>query len=93
MSLAIFPKIKGTTIRKENLAALFLSIPNKTEVEIVAPDLEIPGSIATACAKPYNNCIWENFTPLPVFLALSAKNNSTAVTNNMISHEYNFTSK
>ena len=35
-------------IRNENFAALALSIPNKTEVEIVAPDLEIPGSIAIA---------------------------------------------
>lgn len=48
MSLPIFPKINGTTIKKENLAALVLSIPNKTEVEIVAPDLEIPGIIAIA---------------------------------------------
>ena len=47
-SLPIFPKINGTTIKKENLAALVLSTPNKTEVEIVAPDLETPGNIAIA---------------------------------------------
>ena len=47
-SLPIFPKINGTTIKKENLAALTLSTPNKTDVEIVAPDLEIPGNIAIA---------------------------------------------
>ena len=51
-SLAIFPKIKGTTIKNENLAAFSLSIPNKTEVEIVAPDLDIPGKIAIACEIP-----------------------------------------
>ena len=37
-SLPIFPKINGTTIKKENLAALVLSTPNKTEVEIVIRD-------------------------------------------------------
>ena len=48
MSLAIFPNINGTTIKKENLAALERSTPNKTDVAIVAPDLEIPGRIAIA---------------------------------------------
>ena len=48
MSLITLPIIKGTTIRKENLAAFVLSIPNKTAVEIVAPDLDIPGKIAMA---------------------------------------------
>jgi hypothetical protein len=47
-SLAILPIINGTTIKNENLAAFSLSIPNKTEVDIVAPDLEIPGKIAMA---------------------------------------------
>ncbi|MFT4723535.1 MAG: hypothetical protein ACI897_001618, partial [Flavobacteriales bacterium] len=42
-SLAIFPKINGTTIKNEKRAALVLSIPRRTEVEIVAPDLDIPG--------------------------------------------------
>ena len=44
-SFIIFPKINGTTIRKEK-RGFSLSIPNKTEVEIVAPDLDIPGRIA-----------------------------------------------
>ena len=48
MSLPIFPKIKGTTIRKENLAAFSRSIPNKTEVEIVAPEREMPGKMEIA---------------------------------------------
>ena len=52
MSLITLPIINGTTIRKENLAAFSLSIPRITAVEIVAPDLEIPGIIAIACAIP-----------------------------------------
>ena len=48
ISFAIFPKIRGTTIKKENRAAFSLSIPRITDVEIVAPDLEIPGRIAIA---------------------------------------------
>lgn len=47
-SLNTFPKIRGTTIKKENFAEFSLSIPNKTAVEIVAPDLDIPGIIAIA---------------------------------------------
>ena len=51
-SLLIFPKIRGTTIKKEKRAALVLSTPNNTEDEIVAPLLEIPGRIAKACETP-----------------------------------------
>ncbi len=51
-SFAIFPNIKGMTIKNEKRAALLLSFPSKTDVEIVAPLLEIPGSIATACEMP-----------------------------------------
>ena len=47
-SLAILPKIKGTTIKNEKRAAFVLSLPNNTDVDIVAPLLEIPGSIAMA---------------------------------------------
>ena len=47
-SFAIFPKINGTTIKNEKRAALLLSLPNNTEVDIVAPLLEMPGSIAMA---------------------------------------------
>ena len=46
ISFAIFPKIKGTTIKKEKRAAFSLSIPNSTAVEIVAPEREIPGNRA-----------------------------------------------
>src|SRR5690606_8337813 len=50
---AVAPKIKGNTIKKEKRAAFDLSLPNKIEVEMVDPDLEIPGSnAAKACAIP-----------------------------------------
>ena len=52
MSFAILPKINGTTIKKENRAALVLSIPSSTAVDMVAPLLEIPGKIAIAWARP-----------------------------------------
>ena len=52
ISLPILPKMRGTTIRKENRAAFSLSIPSKTEVEIVAPERETPGNIAMACEIP-----------------------------------------
>ena len=51
-SFIILPKINGTTIRKEKRADFSLSTPNKTDVEIVAPDLEIPGRMAIACEIP-----------------------------------------
>ena len=43
------------TIKNEKRAALSLSIPKITEVEIVAPEREIPGRMAIACAKPMSN--------------------------------------
>ena len=48
ISFAILPNINGITIKKENRAADSLSTPKSTDVAIVAPDLEIPGKIATA---------------------------------------------
>ena len=45
-SRATAPKIAGIERRKENVAAVFLSIPRKIPTEIVDPDLEIPGNIA-----------------------------------------------
>ena len=47
-SLAIFPKIKGMTMKKGKRAALVLAVPSNTEVEVVAPLLEIPGNSAMA---------------------------------------------
>ena len=59
MSFPILPKIRGTTIRKENRAAFSLSIPSKTEVDIVAPERETPGNIAIACEMPIMSA-WKN---------------------------------
>src|SRR5690606_21376241 len=51
--LAVAPKIKGKTMRKENLAALDLSFPKRMEVDIVEPERERPGnSAAKPCAIP-----------------------------------------
>ena len=47
-SFSMAPNITGITIRKENLAASLLLFPKKSEVQIVAPDLEIPGITAKA---------------------------------------------
>ena len=46
--------IAGIPKRKENFAASLLSHPDKSAVEIVMPDLETPGTIANACARPIN---------------------------------------
>lgn len=47
-SLSIAPNITGMTIKKENLADSLLLFPKKIDVHIVAPDLEIPGTTASA---------------------------------------------
>ena len=54
-SFRIAPNITGITIKKENFAASLLLFPKKIEVHIVAPDLEIPGIMASACDKPIIN--------------------------------------
>ena len=72
ISLATFPKIKGTTIKNEKRAALLLSIPKSTDVEIVAPEREMPGKIAIACETPMIMAFTKE-TFFSVFLALSAK--------------------
>ena len=48
ISFKIAPKITGITIKKENFALSFFSLPKYNEVQIVVPDLEIPGIIAIA---------------------------------------------
>ena len=45
-------EIAGIPKRKENFAASSLSHPDIRAVEIVTPDLEKPGKIANAWAKP-----------------------------------------
>ena len=56
-------------------------MPNKTDVEMVAPDLEIPGKIAIIWAIPIMKASFGPTVFVPVF-ALSAKNKIPAVTNN-----------
>ena len=45
-------EIAGIPMRKENLAASLLSQPDKSAMEIVAPERDTPGIIANACAIP-----------------------------------------
>ena len=45
-------EMAGMPKRKENLAASLLSQPDTRAVEIVTPDLEMPGKIAKACEIP-----------------------------------------
>ena len=45
-------EIAGILRRNENLAASFLFHPNKSAIEIVAPERDTPGIIAKAWAKP-----------------------------------------
>ena len=45
-------EMAGIPKRKENLAASSLSQPDTRAVEIVIPDLEIPGKIAKAWERP-----------------------------------------
>ena len=54
-SKKVIPIMGNSTIINEKSAAFFLSIFKNKAVEIVAPDLDIPGNIATACAKPIRN--------------------------------------
>ena len=49
------PIITGIDNRKENLAAAGADKPIKIAMQIVAPDLEIPGIIAIAWANPITN--------------------------------------
>ena len=51
-------EIAGIPIKKENCVASFLSQPNKSAIEILAPDLETPGIIANAWAIPINK-LWK----------------------------------
>ena len=61
------------TIKNEKRAASVLSFPKRTDVAIVAPEREIPGSIAIACANPIAKAFANVTSFLLVFLALSAK--------------------
>ena len=83
-SLAILPNINGTTIRNENLADCARDTPRSNAVDIVAPDLEIPGRIAIAWLTPIINDLnqfkglaWLNFCSetnkrTPVIISIQA---------------------
>ena len=45
-------EIAGIPRRNENFAAFFLSHPDKSAIEIVAPDRDTPGIMAKAWAIP-----------------------------------------
>ena len=51
------PPIAGIASRKENSAASLLRIRQSTPAEIVLPEREIPGVIATACAQPISSAL------------------------------------
>ena len=51
-SKKVIPMIGNSTIINANSAAFCLSIFRNRAAEIVAPDLEIPGNMAKACANP-----------------------------------------
>ena len=53
-------------------------MPRSTAVEMVAPDLEIPGSMATACATPTVKAFLK-LTFFEVFCARSANNSKSPV--------------
>ena len=79
MSLRIAPKITGITIKKENFAASFLSFPKKIDVQIVEPDLEIPGIIAKAWAIPIIRECDLVISLFPDFMILVKNNNNPVI--------------
>lgn len=52
ISYNVAPNIAGIANKNENLADSLLLRPNNIPVEIVEPDLDIPGMIARACEIP-----------------------------------------
>ena len=56
-SKIVIPIIGTKTMIKENSAASFLDVLRNRAVEIVKPDLEIPGTTAIACAMPMINAL------------------------------------
>jgi len=51
-SKIVAPMIAGMTSKNENVISCFFSRPSNNPVEMVVPDLEMPGIIANACANP-----------------------------------------
>ena len=75
-------EIAGMPKIKENFAASTLSQPDTKAVEIVTPDLEIPGKMAKACEKPIKKLseqLWF-FKFIEPFFDISAMNIKIAIT-------------
>ena len=78
--------IDGIPKRKENLAASSLFQPDIKALDIVTPDLDTPGKMAKACARPINKLskyLWF-FKFLEPFFELSAKYIKIAIKNEII---------
>ena len=73
------PEIAGIANKKENLAAFLPDIPKANAVQIVIPDLEIPGKIATACVIPIKNAFLASICN-ELFFTFLEKNNIRPVT-------------
>ena len=68
-------EIEGIPRRNENLAASFLSHPDKRAIEIVAPERDTPGKIAKAWAIPIYKLFryWWLFKLINLLVEFSAK--------------------
>lgn len=90
-SKIVAPMIAGITNKNENVINCFLSKPNNNPVDIVAPDLEIPGIIASACESPI---IIESFNEISFFPCENLVNiNNNPVINNEIPTAFVFVNK
>ena len=81
--------IEGMPRRKENLAASFLSQPDKSAIEIVAPERDTPGKNAKAWAIPINKLLrylWV-LKLIKFLVELSAKNITIAINTETIAIE------
>ena len=83
--------IAGIPIKKDSLAAVFLSIPeNNAEVKVI-PDLETPGKIARDWARPkkitsFRVISLNNFLPFP---KISERAKNIAISREVIAMENN----
>jgi len=74
------PRIAGIANRKENLIAFSFFTPKSIAVEVVEPDLEIPGITAMAWANPTINELLRFKEPLG-FVSEAANKNVPVVIN------------
>ena len=74
------PSMTGMLKRKEKLKASFFGIPHSKDVDIVVPDLDIPGIRARAWAKPIRMDRKKSIFSEPVF-RFTRKENSADIRN------------